>query len=182
MLEDALSLAEKVGGPEDQVTLGAMSKLADAYAGLGRNEEALALHEQVLSRRQKTLSPHHRLTLACMINVGQLATTLGKYAEAEPLLTTAYEGFVKRRQTSATPFDEEQCRKAAGQLVQLYERSGRLEEASVWQAKLDGLPPEPTTTEVGKKSGRGRSRPSSFRTRPIVFIAGETPGGHRRVS
>ena len=99
----------------------------------------------------KTLGPNHRYTLACMIENGRVQVALGKYAEAETLLIGAYDGFTKRRETSPTPYDQEQCRKAAEQLVQLYEKSSRPDEASAWQAKLDGLPPEPAVNEVDTK-------------------------------
>ncbi len=65
--------------------------------------------------------------------LGSLHVQRGQYAEAEPLLLEAYEGFAKRQAAGSTPYDDEQVQAAVTHLVELYEKSNQPEKAAKWK-------------------------------------------------
>ena len=85
-----------------------------------------------------------------MNGIGREQVALGRYAEAEPLLISVYDESTKLGETSPTPYDQEQCRKAAEQLVQLYEKSNQPEKATAWKEKLTALTEEPKKDDASK--------------------------------
>jgi hypothetical protein len=59
-----------------------------------------------------------------------------RYADAEPLLISAYEGINLPQQTMRTLDRESLSRKIMKRLVDLYDGWGRPDEAAKWRAKL----------------------------------------------
>ncbi len=59
-----------------------------------------------------------------------------KYAEAEPLLVAGYEG-MKRREATIPPQGKPRLTEALERLVQLYEATGRPDEAARWRKELE---------------------------------------------
>ena len=57
-----------------------------------------------------------------------------KYAEAEPLIVSGYEG-MKARQTKIPPPGKPRFTEAAERVVKLYEAWGKKDEAARWRAK-----------------------------------------------
>ena len=58
-----------------------------------------------------------------------------KYAEAEPLLLSAYNG-LESRESSVAPWLKLRVPQAGGRIVQLYDAWGKPAKAAVWKAKL----------------------------------------------
>ena len=79
-----------------------------------------------------------------MLMLGEIHMKQDKYTQAEPLLTDAHKGFVKRQDASPTPYDGQQIRKAVSHLVQLYEEQSQPDKAATWKEKLDALTDETT--------------------------------------
>ncbi len=65
-------------GPDHRDTLMSMDSLAGAYHSDGRNDLALALYEQTLTRRKATLGPDHADTLVTMSNLAVVCQAAGK--------------------------------------------------------------------------------------------------------
>ena len=58
-----------------------------------------------------------------------------KYTEAEPLLVSGYEG-MKQRQDKIPANGRVRLKEALQRLVQLYEETGRPDQAAEWKQKL----------------------------------------------
>jgi hypothetical protein len=56
----------------------------------------------------------------------------GKYVEAEPLVTAGYEGMKASEEAIPAPFRSARLSEAAGQVLRLYEASGKPEQAAAW--------------------------------------------------
>ena len=93
-------------------------------------EAELKLRES-LAVRQKT-DPEHWATFDTKSLLGQALADEGKYAEAEPLLLSGYEGLAKHRETIPS-HDKPRIAKARERLVQLYEAWGKQDEAARWR-------------------------------------------------
>ena len=59
-----------------------MNNLANSYADLGRQAEALKLREETLALRKAKLGPDHPDTLSSMNNLANSYAALGRQAEA----------------------------------------------------------------------------------------------------
>jgi tetratricopeptide (TPR) repeat protein len=69
-------------GPDHPDTLGSMNRLADSYAALGRQAEALKLREETLTLRKAKLGADHPDTLKSMSNLASSYAALGRHNEA----------------------------------------------------------------------------------------------------
>jgi hypothetical protein len=69
-----------------------------------------------------------------------------KYAEAEPLLQAGYEG-LRQRKDQIPPQDRVSLTETLERLVQLYEATGRKDQAAVWHKELEALPPSKPATK-----------------------------------
>ncbi len=69
-------------GPDHPDTLNSMMGLANSYAALGRNDEALALREATLKFHRAKLGPDHPVTLKSMMGLANSYFALGRHAEA----------------------------------------------------------------------------------------------------
>lgn len=61
-----------------------------------------------------------------------------KYADAEPLLLKGYQGMKERKET-IPPVGQDRLPEAVERLVQLYEATGKKDEAAKWQTELLSL-------------------------------------------
>jgi len=94
-LERAVELRREALGDEHTRTLSAMNDLAAVYHDIGRRALALQLHTRVLRARRKLLEPRDdRLLLTSINNLGNAFVSVGRYAEAKPLLD---EALMRRR-------------------------------------------------------------------------------------
>ena len=89
--------------------------------------ESLGVREQVLP---DDWSRFHTASLLGGSLLGQ-----GRYAQAEPLLVSGYEG-LKAREKSIPPQGDTLLLEAAGRILKLYECWGKPEKVAEWRAKL----------------------------------------------
>ena len=100
----------------------------------GKFAEAEPLARECLTLREKEIPDDWRTFNARSLLGGSL---LGqkKYAEAEPLLISGYEG-LKQREDKIPPTGEMRPQEAIERLVQLYEETGRSDQAAEWKKQL----------------------------------------------
>jgi tetratricopeptide (TPR) repeat protein len=94
-----------------------------------------------LAIRERT-QPDHWSTFNAHSMLGGAVLGRKKYAEAEPLLVSGYEG-MKRREATIPPMGRIRLTEALERLVQLYESWGRPREAARWRAELGGAASDP---------------------------------------
>jgi hypothetical protein len=99
-------------------------KLADAEP---QCRECLAIFE--------AKSPDHYRVFEARGLVGACLLAQKKYADAEPLLLSGYEG-LKAREDTAPKVIRLKLKPTLRDLVQLYEETGRPERAAEWKQKL----------------------------------------------
>jgi len=80
--EAARLLYAKHRGSDHPDTLATMNNLANTYAALGRQDDALKLRKETLALRKAKLDPAHQDTLASMSNLAQSYDALGQYEDA----------------------------------------------------------------------------------------------------
>jgi tRNA A-37 threonylcarbamoyl transferase component Bud32 len=117
-------------------------RLAAALAQLGRiliaakqplDAEAV-LRESLTIRTKK--DPDAWTTFNTQSLVGGALLGQKKYAEAEPVLVGGYQG-MKERQAKMPPQSRGRLTEALERLVQLYEATGKSDEAAKWRKELD---------------------------------------------
>ena len=80
--------------------------------------------------------PNNWLTFNSQSMLGASLLGQKKYADAEPLLLSGYQG-MKERATKIPPQGKVRLTEALERLVQLYEATGKKDEADKWRKKLD---------------------------------------------
>jgi hypothetical protein len=80
-----------------------------------------------------------------VVGVAQPARLLGgallgqkKYSDAEPLLLTGVEG-LKKDATTIPPQSRSNIAEALARLVELYEATGKADEAAKWKSELEAM-------------------------------------------
>ncbi len=113
---------------------GGLAQLATARLREGRFAEAQSLARECLSLRETRIPDDWRTFNTKSILGGSL---LGqkKYAEAEPLLLSGYEG-MKQRVASIPLEGKPRLSETLQRLVQLYEATARADQAAEWKKKL----------------------------------------------
>jgi tRNA A-37 threonylcarbamoyl transferase component Bud32/lipopolysaccharide biosynthesis regulator YciM len=117
-------------------------RLAAALAQLGSTlvaaKQALdaetVLRESLAIRTKK--EPEAWTTFNTQSLLGAALLGQKKYAEAEPLLVSGYQG-MKQRQAKIAPQNKVRLTEALERLVQLYEATGKTDEAAKWRKELD---------------------------------------------
>src|SRR5207245_2270612 len=145
----ALEVRRRVQGAEHTATAGTMASLGAHYLKQQRYAEAEPLLRECLKSRERHESNAWRTFSAKSLLGGSL---LGqkKYAEAEPLLLAGYEGLKQREDKIAlhrNPLDsfrfpadrQPWLKEALRRLVQLYEATGRPDQAAEWRSRLEGF-------------------------------------------
>ncbi len=127
----ALAGFEQYLGAENRMTLIARNNLASLLDELGRHDEADPLYRETLAVAKRALPPGHYMTLIFKRNHGGCLTALGRYQQAEPLLLSSYTGL-----KSALGPDNQHTRQALDNLITLYDRWGRPDEAARWRKVL----------------------------------------------
>jgi hypothetical protein len=118
--------------------------LAGDLAALGRNllrqsrwsEAELLLREALAIRARATPDDWARSDAMSLLGGSLLGQ--GRYAEAEPLVISGYEG-MKARESRITVAERFRLRAAAESIVRLYEEWSKPDQAAAWKAKL-GVP------------------------------------------
>lgn len=114
-----------------------LASLGASLLEIHRFTDAESMLRESLSIRQKAMpdawqtSNMHSLIGAALL--GQM-----KYAEAEPLLLKGYDGLKQREESiPKTGGAEQRLPEAIQRLIQLYEATGKAEEAAKWKKALD---------------------------------------------
>jgi len=89
LYQRALSIDEKVLGPEHPTVAEGLSNLARLYADQGKYAEAEPLFKRALVIHEKALGPEHPDVARDLNNLAALYDDQGRYAEAEPLFKRA---------------------------------------------------------------------------------------------
>ena len=82
-LKQALSQAEKIGGPDHVAVTFALNNLGDLYKQLGDYDQAEQYHVRALAIREKVLGPAHRDIVFSLSNLSEIYTSKGDYARGE---------------------------------------------------------------------------------------------------
>lgn len=108
----------------------------EALLGGGKHEEAeRELRESVAIREE--LEPAAWTTFDARSLLGAALAGERKYAEAESLLLSGYEGLKERESKIPKPFQVMRLREAVERIAGLYEAWGKPEKSAEWRARLD---------------------------------------------
>ncbi|MBV8812416.1 MAG: serine/threonine protein kinase [Acidobacteriaceae bacterium] len=129
-----LEVRRRVLGAEDPDTLWSMDKLAFIYV-----KEAGYLQAEQLARASLNgyvkVAPNDWNRYKCEGLLGAGLAGQKRYAEAEPLLLSGYEGMIQRESTIPA-WSRFNLRETAEWIVQLYGAWGKPAKAAEWSAKL----------------------------------------------
>jgi len=124
-------------------------QLATLLSSLGRTRlvarkftEAEDPVRECLSIRENSL-PDDWLTFATQGLLGDVLLGQKRYAEAEPLLLSAYQG-MKQREAKISAASKVRLKEALEALLQVYEAQGRSEDAVKWKLELNEFERTPT--------------------------------------
>jgi tetratricopeptide (TPR) repeat protein len=113
--------------------------LADALNRHAKFAEAEATARNALATREKS-APEDWRTFYCRSLLGDSLAGQQKYADAEPLLISGYEG-MQARVAGIRRESRIRVKEALERLAQFYTAAGRPEEASRWKEKLADFKP-----------------------------------------
>ena len=127
--------AQSVSRRRSETRDSALIELADAGLKNHLSFDAEPLVRECLSIREKRI-PDDWLTFNARSRLGGLLLEQKRYAEAEPLLVSGYEG-LKQREASIPANVKKRLREAVERLVQFSEAIGKLDEAAKWRKELE---------------------------------------------
>jgi tetratricopeptide (TPR) repeat protein len=134
LTEEAFKFKKAILGPEHPDTLSSMNNLVSAYVDANRLAEAEPLTREFLEIRER-VRPDDWWNFMIRSLLGEVLLGLKKYAEAEPLLISGYEG-MQDRAARIPPSFKPRLGDALQRLVQLYEATKQPEKVAAWKAKL----------------------------------------------
>jgi tetratricopeptide (TPR) repeat protein len=131
---------KRLGG--DELRLAAIEAIValDLFNASEAAEAELVLRDCLAIREKK--SPESWLTFNTQSMLGGALLGQKKYKEAEPLLLKGYEG-MKKRQAKMPAGARPRLTEALERLVQLFEATGRIEQAARWRKELAALQRHP---------------------------------------
>jgi serine/threonine protein kinase/Tfp pilus assembly protein PilF len=121
--------------PDSRQLAVALVQLAYTLLMEGKFAEAEMLGRECLAIREKTM-PDDWLTFGTRSLVGGTLLAQKRYAEAEPLLLSGYEGMREREQHIPLA-GKPRLKEALQRVVELYEATGRLNQSVQWRQRLD---------------------------------------------
>jgi tetratricopeptide (TPR) repeat protein len=122
----AITIYEKVLGPEHPHTATSLNNLAELYRAQGRYTEAEPLYRGALEILEKVLGPEHPHTATSLNNLAELYRAQGRYKEAEPLLRRALAIDEK-----VLGMDHPDTATDLNNLAELYRNQGKYQEAEL---------------------------------------------------
>ncbi len=136
---EVLALQGRVLGPEHPRRLASLNDLALLYLNQGKDAQAEALLREALDSHEKTRT-NTWVRYNCQSLLGASLASQKKYAEAEALLISGYEGMKQRIGAipAASRFGLEQAGK---QIVKLYQERGKPQKAAEWRERLQANKP-----------------------------------------
>jgi tetratricopeptide (TPR) repeat protein len=155
---EAVTINSKVLGAEDpeiasgQHLLASILVEAAKKSQAGDFSEAESLMRRCLVLKEKKLPDDWR-TFTAQNLLGGILMLEKRYAEAEPLLLSGYNGMKQREKK--IPAEGREFKGAIGGLVQLYESTGRPDQAAEWKKRLDefeqsATPSQPASDAAAK--------------------------------
>ena len=133
----ALDRTRKQFGNEDPRTAGQLAVLGLNLLQQKKYTDAEPQLRNCLNVREKKL-PNDWSTFNAQSLLGGALLGQKKYADAEPLLLKGYQG-MKERQDKIPPQSKVRLSEALERLVQLYEATGKKDEAAKWRKELDEI-------------------------------------------
>jgi hypothetical protein len=156
-------------GPEHPDTLNSMEGLAVSLTKLGRNEEALKVHQTTLVLRQNELGLDHRRTLCSMEDHAETLNKLGKTEEARKLHEKTFE----IRKQKLGPEHPSTLRSMYGGAVGGLGGEKKASSGNIGNSKASarvGASRYITKCESGcvirRRDGRAQAGPGHFRSKP----------------
>src|SRR5262249_55022985 len=134
MLEDTLKRQKAKVGLDYRDTLITMEDLSSAYLKQKKYGQAESLSRQLLSIQEKKQANSWQY-FDTQSTLGGSLVAQKKFAEAEPLLVSGFEG-LKERERAIPSRRRSHVREAVERLVQLYDGWGKKEKANEWREKL----------------------------------------------
>ena len=130
----ALEARRRVLGPAHPDTVDVMALLAEVRLQQKQYGAAESLLREALDNDEKTAPDSWRRFRSESL-LGESLAAQAKYAEAEPLSLSGYQGLLQREAT--IPFEDRRRLAHAGErIVQLYESWGKPEKVAEWREKL----------------------------------------------
>ncbi len=86
LFQRALALRREALGPDDDLTIGTLGRLAATQAQEGDPRDAIATAAEVVAARRRTRGENDAEYSAALSNLGNMYADIGDYAAAEPLL------------------------------------------------------------------------------------------------
>ncbi len=130
LLQKQLADARKVLPRDSPQLAGTLAMCSLTLLQLSAYADAEPLLRECLAIRNKT-EPDSWTTFNTQSMLGGALLGLKKYEEAEPLLLAGYDG-MKQREAKIPPQGKVRLTEAVERLVQLYEATGRKDEAVKW--------------------------------------------------
>jgi non-specific serine/threonine protein kinase/serine/threonine-protein kinase len=138
LLTSTLDIRRRVLGSDHPATTSVLESLGEIRLLQDRYADAEVLFREALANREKR-RPDGWERYQSESLLGASLEGQGKYAEAEPLLVSGYQGIVQRG--AAIPFEHRDCIQRSGErIVRLYEKWGKPEKAVEWRGNLEGKP------------------------------------------
>jgi eukaryotic-like serine/threonine-protein kinase len=134
LLEEALSRGRKLPGGLPHSLNWTFDALAEAYDRAGQFAKAESLLRDCLKSREAE-QPDDWMTFSAQSLLGGALLGQKKYADAEPLLLRGYEG-MKQREAKIPAPSKSRLTQALERLVQLYEATGKKDQADRWRKQL----------------------------------------------
>jgi eukaryotic-like serine/threonine-protein kinase len=129
-----LEARRHVLGPDHPDTIAVLDSLGHLRLQQRRYEEAEApLREALTRRKTRSRSTWERFDSESML--GASLSGQGKYAQAEPLLLSGYEGLANREMTIPAP-SRTAVKEAGERIVRFYQDWAKPEKAAEWQARI----------------------------------------------
>jgi CHAT domain-containing protein/tetratricopeptide (TPR) repeat protein len=124
MAERAVTLREKLLGPDHPLVANSLNNLAKLYEELGDAERAVPLYDRAIKSYEKTLGAEHMALAAPLHNLGELYSAIGEYERGEPLFLRAIAIVTK-----ALGAEHPHAATSANSLALLYRLTGRYDKA-----------------------------------------------------
>lgn len=137
-------------GESSVATAGALAALGLNLLVQGKCADAEPLVRQCLSIRE-TEAPDDWTTFNTKSMLGGALLGQKRYADAEPLLLAGYDG-MKAREEKLPPAGKLRVTESIERLAELYDKTGRTDEAAKWRSRLPLSDQEPG--DVGVASGQ----------------------------
>jgi eukaryotic-like serine/threonine-protein kinase len=134
LLTRTLAGQRRVNGPEHLGTLNTMRVLGGIYRDEGHYGQAEALLREALKGYLK-VRPDFWARFDVESTLGASLAGQKRYAEAEPLLLSGYEG-MSRLEASIPPINKPSVQRAGEWIAALYQSSGQTAKAAEWRQQL----------------------------------------------